>query len=248
MVVSEGKDVRLVADTHTHTIASGHAYNTLDELVREASKKGLEVIAITDHTPAMPGGAHAFHFANLRVIPNEMYGVRILKGAETNIMDYEGHIDLEEDTLKGLDMAIASLHPPCIPFGNKEEVTSCLEKVMENPYINIIGHPGDARYPIDMERLVKKAKETKTLLEVNIASLRPTSYRPGVRENLVEMLKYCKDYENPIILGSDAHFHLDVGMFDEGIALLEELEFPEHLVLNTDAKRLIAYISQKRLK
>ena len=84
--------MKFVADTHTHTISSGHAYSTLDELVKEASKKGLEVIAITDHTPAMPGGAHAFHFANLRIIPKEMYGVRILRGAETNIMDYEGHI------------------------------------------------------------------------------------------------------------------------------------------------------------
>lgn len=240
--------MRLVVDTHTHTIASGHAYNTLDELVRAASNKGLEVIAITDHTPAMPGGAHAFHFANLRIIPQEMYGVRILKGAETNIMDYNGHIDLDEDVLKGLDMAIASLHPPCIPFGNKEEVTNCLEKVMENPYINIIGHPGDARYPIDMERLAKKAKETKTLLEVNIASLKPTSYRPGVRENLIEMLKYCKAYSTPIILGTDAHFHLDIGMFDEGVKLLEEVDFPEELVYNTDAKKLLDYISEKRLK
>lgn len=240
--------MKFVADTHTHTISSGHAYSTLDELVKEASKKGLEVIAITDHTPAMPGGTHAFHFANLRIIPKEMYGVRILRGAETNIMDYEGHIDLEEDTLKGLDMAIASLHPPCIPFGNKEEVTICLEKVMENPYINIIGHPGDARYPMDMERVVKKAKETKTLLEVNIASLKPTSYRPGVRENLIEMLQWCKTYEVPIIVGTDAHFFLDVGMFDEGITLLEEVDFPEQLVLNTNAEALLAYISQKRLK
>ncbi len=240
--------MRLLVDTHTHTVSSGHAYNTLDELVREASKKQLEAIAITDHTPAMPGGAHAFHFANLRIIPEEMYGVRILKGAETNIMDYSGTIDLDEETLKGLDMAIASLHPPCIPFGSKEEVTSCLEKVMENKYINIIGHPGDARYPIDMERLVKKAKETKTLLEVNIASLKPTSYRPGVRENLIEMLGYCKAYETPIVLGTDAHFHLDLGKFDEGTSLLEEIGFPEELVLNTNTEMLISYISQKRLK
>ena len=240
--------MKLVADTHTHTIASGHAYSTINELVMEAHKKGLEVIAITDHTPAMPGGPHPFHFINLRAIPNEMYGVRILRGAETNIMDYEGHIDLEDEVLKGLDMAIASLHPPCIPFGNKEEMTSCLEKVMENPYINIIGHPGDSRYPLDMERIVKKAKATKTLLEVNIASLKPTSYRPGVRDNLVEMLGFCKQYENPIVLGTDAHFFLDVGVFDEGTRLLQEVDFPEHLIMNTDAKALLAYIAEKRLK
>ena len=242
--------MKLIADTHTHTVSSGHGYSTIKEMVKEASEKGLEVLAITDHTPAMPGGAHIFHFSNLRIIPREMYGVCILKGAETNIIDYEGNIDLPEEILSELDMAIASLHPPCISFegATKEKVTRCLEKVMENPYINIIGHPGDSRYPLDMERLVKKAKATKTLLEVNIASLKPTSYRPGVRENLIEMLGYCVKYEAPIVLGSDAHFFLDVGAFDEGVMLLKEIYFPEHLVINTDKQQLLAYISQKRLK
>lgn len=240
--------MKILADTHMHTISSGHAYSTLDEIVREASQKGLKVIAITDHTPAMPGGAHLFHFMNLRIIPQEMYGVRILKGAETNIINYEGDIDLGGEVLEILDMSIASLHPPCIPFADKETITSCIEKTMENPFISIIGHPGDERYPLDMERIVKAAKKTGTLLEVNNASLKPTSFRPGVRENLVEMLNWCKQYEVPIVIGSDAHIAFDVGEFKESIALLEEVDFSEALIMNLYPERLLTIISQKRLK
>ena len=240
--------MKILADIHTHTIASGHAYSTITENIRAASEKGLKLIATTDHTEGMPGGAHAFHFANLKSLPDEIDGVKILRGAEVNIVDYEGHLDVDEELLGGLDMAIASFHPPCIDFADVETVTRGLEKVMQNPYISIIGHPGDSRYPLDFERIVKMAKATGTLLEVNNASLKPTSFRPGVRESLIELLSYCKAYEMPVVLGSDAHHMSVVGGFEESIMLLEELDFPERLVLNTNPEALIDFISQKRLK
>ena len=240
--------MKILADIHTHTIASGHAYSTITENIKAASEKGLKLIATTDHTEGMPGGAHAFHFANLRSLPDEIDGVKILRGAEANIIDYEGHLDVDEELLGELDMAIAGFHPPCIDFADVETVTRGLEKVMQNPYISIIGHPGDSRYPLDFERIVKMAKATGTLLEVNNASLKPTSFRPGVRESLIELLTYCKAYEMPVVLGSDAHHMSVVGGFEESIMLLEELDFPETLVLNTNPEALVDFISQKRLK
>lgn len=240
--------MKILVDTHTHTISSGHAYSTLDENIKRASEIGLQIMAMTDHTEGMPGGAHLFYFNNLRVLPEELYDVRLLKGAETNIISYEGKVDLNEDTLSKLDYVIASLHPPCISFADIETVTSGIEKVMENPYISTIGHPGDERFPLDFERIVLKAKETGTLLEVNNASLKPTSFRPGVRENLITMLGYCKTHEVPIILGTDAHFYLDIGAFNEAIDLLKKVDFPEELVLNTRPDDFLNFISQKRLK
>lgn len=240
--------MKIRVDMHTHTLSSGHAYSTIDENMRAAAEKGMKMIAMTDHTPAMPGGAHAFHFANLKALPREMYGVRLLKGAETNIINYDGNIDLEEDVLTGLDMVIASLHPPCIDFADEKTMTACIEKAMESPYINIIGHPGDNRYPLDYERIVKKSLETGTLLEVNNASLKPGSFRPGVRENLMIMLDLCKKLGVPIILGTDAHFYTEIGAFDESIQLLKELEFPEELIMNLHMERLLKHIEQKRLK
>ena len=80
------------ADLHTHTIASGHAYNSIREMAKSASEKGLEVLGITEHAPKMPGTCHRIYFQNLKVVPREMYGVQLLIGAEVNILDYEIYI------------------------------------------------------------------------------------------------------------------------------------------------------------
>lgn len=240
--------MKFLADTHIHTLASGHAYSTIDEILREASKKGTELVAITDHTSGMPGGAHDFFFMNLRIFPKEMYGVKVLTGAEVNIIDYEGNLDAKQEIMEAVDLVIASLHPPCIDFSDEQTLTRCIEKVMENPFINIIGHPGDTRYPLDFERIVKKAKETDTLLEINNASLKPGSFRPGVRESLIKILGYCRQYETQVVVGTDAHIFFEVGEFKETYDLLEELNFPSELVINTDIEKLVTFISKKRLK
>ena len=240
--------MKILVDTHTHTISSGHAYSTITENMMAASQKGLKMVAMTDHSPGMPGSTHVFHFDNLKAIPDELFGVKLLRGAEVNIINYEGEVDLPIETLEKLDIVVASYHPPCIDFADEETIMKSLMKVMENPYIHIIGHPGDSRYPMDYEKAVLASKRTGTLLEVNNASLKPDSFRPGVIDNLIQMLGYCKTYDVPIVLGTDAHFHTAIGAFEESIELLESLDFPEHLVMNTDPDRLWAHIKQKRLK
>ncbi|MGL6173946.1 MAG: phosphatase [Cellulosilyticaceae bacterium] len=240
--------MKYLADLHIHTVASGHAYSTVDEIVREAREKELIVVGIADHSDGMPGGAPLFHFHNLRAIPREIYGVTVLKGAEVNIVDYEGGLDLSESTLAGLDFAIASLHPPCIEFAEANEVTKGLIKVMENPHIKIIGHPGDARYPFDVEAIVLASKRTGTLLEVNNASLTSGSFRPGVRECLVKLLEFCKIHEVPIIVGTDAHICYAVGDFELSKNLLEEVDFPQHLIMNTMPDKLVEFVLRSKLK
>ena len=239
--------MKILADTHVHTLASGHAYSTIDEIARFAKSQNLEAVAITDHTEGLPGGAHPFYFGNIKVLPDYIHGIRILKGVEVNIIDYDGNIDMETDVLEELDIVVASLHPPCLPFADKEVITRTLMKTIENPNVDIIGHPGDNRYPMDFEKVVKHAKAHKVLLEVNNASLRPTSIREGVRENLVEILKLCIKYENPIVVASDAHFHEDVGGLSESMELLKEVNFPEHLVINQNKDRLMNFIEKRRI-
>ena len=63
--------MRLIADTHAHTIASGHAYSTLREMAYAASQNGLEVLSLTEHAPEMPGSCQEIYFRNLSVIPRE---------------------------------------------------------------------------------------------------------------------------------------------------------------------------------
>ena len=69
--------MKIVLDTHAHTIVSGHAYNTIREMAQMAKEKGLEAFALTEHAPQMPGTCHEFYFQNLHIVPREMYGVRL---------------------------------------------------------------------------------------------------------------------------------------------------------------------------
>ena len=71
--------MKIEADLHTHSVASGHAYSTISELALAAAERGLKMIAITDHGPAIPGGPHLYHFSNLKVLPEYLHGVRLLK-------------------------------------------------------------------------------------------------------------------------------------------------------------------------
>ena len=116
---------------------------------------------------------------------------------------------------------------------------------MKKPYVNIIGHPDDGRFPFDYEILVKTAKETGTLLEVNNSSMRPASSREGTRENILTMLDLCKQYEVPVTTGSDAHVDADAGKFNYVSELFEYCGFPEELVVTTDLEKLKPYLNCK---
>lgn len=232
-----------VLDSHTHTLASGHAYNTITEMAQAAADKGLSLLAITEHGPAMPGGPHAFYFLNLRVVRRKKAGIPVLFGCECNIIDSRGTLDLPEDALAQLDVGIASIHPPCYRAQSRDENTEAYIRAMQNPAVNIIGHPDDARFPVDYLALVQAAGEHHVLLEVNNSSLNPNGYRPGAKENDTQMLKLCKKYEQPVILGSDAHVEEDVANFCYADELVRSLNFPPELIANTSVDLYLSYLT-----
>ncbi len=234
--------MKAIIDLHTHALASGHAYSTVKENIEYAKINGLKYYGLSDHGIDMPGGPHLFYFHNLKVIPNEVDGVRILKGMEANIIDYDGNIDVEVDKyISGLDYVIASLHTVCLEPGTKEENTRATLNAMDHKLVKIIGHPDDGRYELDYETVVKKAKEKNILLEVNNSSLNSGSFRPNARENYRELLSLCKEHKVRIILGSDAHICYQVGIFDNAQSLLEELDFPKELVINYHEDEIIEF-------
>lgn len=233
-----------VLDLHTHTVASGHAYCSMREMAKAAADKGLELLGITEHAPMMPGTCHNYYFHNLKIVPREMYGIRLLLGAEVNILDPEGTVDLNEKEIRNMDVVIASLHLPCIKPGTIEENTAAYLNAMKNPYVNIIGHPDDGRYPVDHQALVEGAKQYGKVLELNNHSLEPTSFRQNAYENDSRILKWCKEYQVPVIMGSDAHFDTLIGEFDCARSLLTEMDFPEELVLNRSVEALAKYVNR----
>src|SRR5699024_11343478 len=82
-----------------------------------------------------------------------------------------------------LDVVIASMHLPCLKAGTKQENTQAAIAAIQNPNVDILGHPDDGRYPMDYEPIVRAAKQYGKLLEVNNSSLQPNGYRINAREN-----------------------------------------------------------------
>jgi len=232
-----------VTDLHTHTIASGHAYNTINEMIAAAANQGVEILGLTEHAPSMPGSCSSMYFMNLRVLPREKMGITVFYGVELNILDFEGNIDLPDQTLKEMDLVIASMHPPCMPFGSAKDITRAYLNTMKNPYVNIIGHPDDKRYPIDYPELVKGAKENHVILEMNNTSLGPTSFRGNPVDIYKKMLDLCEKYQVPVAVNSDAHVDIDVGNHDFAMKIVEEVQFPEELLVNANPDILKNYIN-----
>ncbi|MEG2787613.1 MAG: phosphatase [Romboutsia sp.] len=237
--------MKALIDLHTHTIVSGHAYSTIQENILEAKKIGLKYLGLSEHAPTMPGAPHPFYFHNMHVIPREIDELKILRGIEGNIIDYDGNTDVDDDLLKHIDYMIASLHTPCLIAGSKEENTSTILKVMDNPKVRIIGHLDDSRYEVDYELIVKKAKEKNILLEINNSSLKPNTFRQGAWKNISQMLKFCDMYKTKVILGSDAHISYDVGNFIYCEKIIDDLKFPIELVINYSEEDIINFFNIK---
>ena len=194
------KPEQILLDVHTHTIASGHAFSSLQEMVHAAAEKGLQILGITEHAPGIPGTCTPIYFRNLHVVPRKMYGVELLLGAELNILDYEGHIDLEEFYWKMLDIRIAGIHSLCYQNGTIEQNTSAMLGAIRHPYVQIISHPGDGTADLLFEPIVLAAKET-------------------------------------VILGSDAHISFSIAQYDHIYPLLQEVDFPDALILNDKSEQ-----------
>lgn len=235
---------RNVLDSHSHTLASGHAYNTINEMVQAAAGKGLELLALTEHAMELPGTCHEFYFENLKVLPRTMAGIEVLFGTEANIMDYEGTLDMRQALLARMDVVIASMHTPCIRPGTMAENTRAYIRAIENPAVNIIGHPDDGRYPVDFDELTAAAKEHHVLLELNNSSLNPAGSRKDPLPNDRKMLEMCVKYGAQIIINSDSHCAADVGNHQFADKLLDEMDFPEHLIVNRSVEEYKKYINR----
>lgn len=232
-------------DLHTHTIASGHGTScTIADMAKVAKARGLSLVGITDHGPATCAAGTPSYFRSLFMAPHERCGIRILYGVELNILDNDGTVDLEDGILERLDYAIASMHIQNKKPGTLEENTQAYIKAMKHPKVKLIGHCDDVKYPVDYQTLVQAAKEHHVLLELNEASLSPDGYRGDTLENNRDMLRWCREYRQPVVLSSDSHGPGKVGVFACGMKLVDEMGFPLELVMNYRLRELLFFLQR----
>ena len=240
---------KYLLDMHTHTVASGHAYNTINEMAHAAARTGLELLGITEHSRTMPGTCHEFYFQNLKNACRRIEGVELCLGVELNIISYNGDVDMEESLLREMDVVIASIHNNIgYTSGSEAENTNAIVEAIKNPLINIIGHPDDSRVPLNYEETVAASGEYGTLLEINNSSLTPGSFRTDPEKNDIKILELCKQFQVPVIIGSDAHAEDKVGSHQYALKLIEQTGFPEELLLNYYPERLKQYINKYKMR
>ncbi|MFQ5933913.1 MAG: DNA polymerase/3'-5' exonuclease PolX, partial [Dehalococcoidia bacterium] len=169
----ETSDIR--GDLHSHTTASD-GRDSLEEMARAAKDSGLEYIAITEHSVGR-GIANGLneerlrdHMARIGELNNKLDGIELLTGSEVDIRA-DGSLDYPDELLRELDVVIGSVHSA---MGQDEDVmTARIIKAMQNPHIDIIGHPTcrliGSREPVEvkMEAIFRAALETGTALEID---------------------------------------------------------------------------------
>ncbi|MBC2856707.1 MAG: phosphatase [Cetobacterium sp.] len=234
-------------DLHIHTSVNPHAFSTLEENIRAASKKGMEVIAITNHGPALPDTPHWWHLVNISILPEVIDGVRVLKGVEANIMDEYGRLDINQDVYSKMELVMAGFH---IVKGygdnlDKERNTKALVNLINSQKVDIIVHPGNPLFPIDYEAFVKNAKLAEVAIEINNTSLGATT-RVGSLENCKTIIELAKREGCYIVLGSDSHYSGHIGDFSRAEKLVELLDYPQELVLNSSKEVLEKFLNRRK--
>lgn len=208
--------------------------HSIEEMAKEAKRQGLSYIAITDHTQdlAMTGGSDEKkllkQMAEIDAVNRRVSGIKVLKGAEVNIRK-NGTLDVADRILAKLDVVGVSVHSHFkLP---KKEMTSRIVRAMQNPHVDILFHPTgrliQKREPceVDIDAVIKTAKKTGTLLEVNAFPLRLDLKDSNIRK-AVEM-------GATLVIDSDAHRKEHFAVLRYGIAQARRGWAEAHDVANT---------------
>ena len=248
-------------DPHTHTIYSGHAFSTVGENAAEAAAQGLAGIGMTDHfgimTPRRPDGRLDFGpLLNFEGLPPFIRGVRVLQGVEIDIMDFDGRLafwdekapfgrsglSVGEMLLQSREIVIASLHffPGC-KDGTEAQNTGMYIGAIENPYVDIIGHPCRPGVKFDCREVARAARDNGKFLEINEHTFDTPQAAPRCRK----LAEICAEESCPVVVSSDAHSAWMVGRFDQAFRMLDEIGFPQRLIANETLEKMAGLRGKK---
>jgi len=234
--------MEIIADLHTHSSFCDHAFSTIEENARAAARRGLRFMGTTEHTSSIPGSPSSIYFRSLLTnYPDELFGVKIIKGAEVNIIDQTGKLDLGNAIMNMLHLVIASMHDLCFKPIDIEAHTEAWLAVARNPLVDIIGHCDNPKYIFDHERVIPEFAARGKIVEINNHS---AIARPGSEEHCRKIIKMLKKHRVRIVVSSDAHHYSRVGVFDNVLAMLRESDYPRELILNADYERFLLAINE----
>lgn len=231
-------------DLHMHTTATDGTA-TIQEMIDAAHARGLEYIAITDHSKrvTMANGLNADrlrkHWDHIEAVAAKKKGVTVLKGIEVDILE-GGGLDLDDDVLSEADWVVASIH-----YGQnqpRERITARIVEALENPHVDAIAHPTGRlinkrkAYEVDLEAVFEAAARHKKFLELNAnphrLDLDDVACAAAKRRGI------------PIVISTDAHSTIGLHCMRYGILQARRAGLTKHDVVNTrpwrDVRKLLA--------
>ncbi|CEI83945.1 DNA polymerase/3'-5' exonuclease PolX [Oceanobacillus oncorhynchi subsp. incaldanensis] len=236
-------DIR--GDLHMHTTWSDGA-QSLDEMAEKVKSMGYSYMAITDHSKYLRV-ANGLNEERLRKqrqeinALNEKYAdFHIFSGVEMDILP-DGSLDFEDDFLKEMDFVIGAIHSSFQQ--SEEEIMHRLTNALENPYVSIIAHPTGRLigrrdgYKVNLEKLIEKAKETNTALEINA--------NPNRLDLSHEWAKKAQEAGVNLVIDTDAHNYQMLEHMQYGVATARKGWIKPSTVINTWTKEeLAAFFNQ----
>src|SRR3954471_15801878 len=225
------EDIR--GDLHCHTTLSD-GRQTLEQMAEAGTGRGLEYLAVTDHSASHGFGNHVTPEAlearieEVRTLDARLDGLELLVGSEVNILT-DGSLDYDDELLARLDWVIASVHTS---FSMSErEMTGRMVAAIEHPLVDAIGHPTGrkietrAPYALDVERVIEAAARTGTMLEINSAPDRRDLNDLNARAAAAAGVR--------ILVNTDAHSARNFGLLPYGIATARRARLTPDQVANT---------------
>ncbi|MBN1440150.1 MAG: DNA polymerase/3'-5' exonuclease PolX [Anaerolineales bacterium] len=237
----------ILADLHVHTRWSDGRLSVM-EVARAAMRRGLKVIAITDHTVGL-GIANGLDMAGHSGQAEEIRraqealggGIRILHGAEVEIKA-DGTLDYPDEFLAGLDLVIASLHVGLRQ--NRAKVTERMLGAVRNPHVDLIAHPTGRMLPdregadLDLEAVFAAAAEAGTALEINAHPVRLDLDDTHARR--------ARALGIPLAVNTDAHSEEDFENLFFGVAVARRAGLTKADVVNAwPAEKLLGWLKQR---
>jgi DNA polymerase (family 10) len=233
------REDQIRGDLHSHTTLSD-GRGTIEQMAKAGQAQGYEYLAVTDHSASFGFGndvqadALKGRIEEVRKLNERLDGFRLLAGSEVNIQ-LDGSLDYDDDVLAELDWVVASVHTS---FRMSEEhMTERMTAAMEHRLVDAIGHPTGRKiltrdpYGVDVERLIEKAAETGTMLEINAA--------PDRRDLDDVHARAAAEAGVLIVIDSDAHSPRLLPLMRYGVATARRawLE-PEHVANTRSWKEL----------
>ena len=228
----EAGDIK--GDVHMHTTATD-GKNTIAEMAEAAFARGMQYIAITDHSKnlAMTFGLDEKraleHIQRIKEVDRQMEGrIRVFSGIEVDILA-DGSLDLDDEVLAQMDVVIASVHTRLEQ--SRDEMTARVMRAIENPNTHLLGHPTGRLllrrepYPMDTATVVRRAAELGVAVEHNAA---PERLDLSDRD-----LRLAKELGCKIAINTDAHNTRVVAEMKYGIRQLRRAWLGPADVLNT---------------